>query len=371
MPRRKSDNSEDKKDGRLAKRPVSLKDLAAHVGLSPSTLSLVLNDRPAANSIPQATKDRIFEAARGLNYRPHFLARSLRTRRSHTLGVLVPEISGGYTAAVMSGIEEHLLKEGYFYIIACHRHKEELLDEYPKLFLDRCVDGIIAVDTVCRHLMPLPVAAISGHDDIPGLTNIVLNHTMAARLALKHLVDLGHRQIAIIKGQVFSSDTRVRWDSIRQAARDFGLTIPQRLVSQLESDSPSPEVGYVAAKKLLARGEPFTALFAFNDISAIGAIAALREAGRGVPEEVSVVGFDDVDSAAFYNPALTTIRQPLRKMGKLAAETLLQRIMNGDDASFPEMVTVEPELIVRQSTAPARQVVSISVRARKRLGAGV
>lgn len=370
MPRGKSDKSKGKKDAKPAKRPVSLKDLAAHVGLSPSTLSLVLNERPAANSIPQATKDRIFEAARGLNYRPHFLARSLRTQRSHTLGVLVPEISGGYTAEVMSGIEEHLLKEGYFYIIACHRHDAGLLDEYPKLFLDRCVDGIIAIDTPCRHLMPLPVAAVSGHDDVPGLTNIVLNHTNAARLALKHLVDLGHRQIAVIKGQVFSSDTRVRWEAIREAARHFGLAIPARLVSQLQSDSPSPEVGYMATKKLLAAREPFTALFAFNDISAIGAIAALREAGRNVPEEVSVVGFDDVDSAAFYNPALTTIRQPLRMMGRLAAETLLQRITSSHDTAFPELVMVEPELIVRQSTARAQQVVRISGRARKRLGAG-
>jgi DNA-binding LacI/PurR family transcriptional regulator len=369
MPSRKRNKSKDKKGEKLAKRPVSLKDLAAHVGLSPSTLSLVLNDRPAANSIPQATKDRIFEAARGLNYRPHFLARSLRTQRTHTLGVLTPEISGGYTAEVMSGIEEHLLKEGYFYIIACHRHKPELLDEYPKLFLDRCVDGIIAVDTPCSRLLPLPVAAVSGHEDVQGLTNIVLNHTTAARLALKHLVDLGHRQIAVIKGQVFSSDTQVRWDAIREAAQEFGLTIHPALVSQLESDSPSPEVGYVAAKKLIEADQPFTALFAFNDVSAIGAISALRDSGRSVPEDVSVIGFDDVDNAAFYNPALTTIRQPLRQMGKLAAEALLARIMNGEDAPFPEIVTVEPELIVRQSTSRARQVISISSRARKRLGA--
>src|SRR5438309_610448 len=109
MPRKKSRPDQDKAAARLDRRPVSLKELAAHLDLSPSTLSLVLNDSPAASSIPQSTKDRIFAAARGLNYRPHFLARSLRTQRSHTLGVLVPEISGGYTAEVMSGIEEHLL----------------------------------------------------------------------------------------------------------------------------------------------------------------------------------------------------------------------------------------------------------------------
>lgn len=368
MPRKKKDPGTSKERATFDKRPVSLKDLARHLGLSPSTLSLVLNGSPVAKSIPQVTKDRIFAAARGMNYRPHFLARSLRTQQSHTLGVLVPEISGGYTADVMSGIEEYLLKAGYFYIIACHRHKPELLDGYPRLFIDRCVEGIIAVDTPCPAEMPLPVASVSGHDDVKGVTNIVLNHAMAARLALQHLFDLGHRRIAVIKGQKFSSDTTVRWESICAAAAELNLTIHPSLVSQLESDSPSPEVGYVAAQKLLRSNEPFTAVFAFNDVSAIGAIHALQEAGRRVPEEVSVVGFDDVDNAAFYNPSLTTIRQPLRTMGRLAAETLLARIAQGMDAAFPELVMVEPELIVRQSTARAPYSLAIRPPARNRLG---
>lgn len=366
MPRKKDSASGNDNEGNFTPRPVSLKELAAHLGLSPSTLSLVLNDSPAANAIPQATKDRIFAAARGLNYRPHFLARSLRTQRSHTLGVLVPEISGGYTAEVMHGIEEQLLKKGYFYIIACHRHKPELLDEYPKLFLDRCVDGIVAVDTPVGKRLPLPVATVSGHDDVEGVTNVVLDHRTAARLALQHLFDLGHRAIAVIKGQAFSSDTNIRWQSIREAARALGIPIRAPLVAQLEGDSPSPEVGYVAARKLLDAGEPFTALFAFNDVSAIGAIRAFREAGHRVPEDISVIGFDDVDSAAFHNPALTTIRQPLREMGRLAAGALLQRIAKGVDAPFPELVIVAPELIVRQSTMVAPQSVTVMQHRRRK-----
>lgn len=350
MSQRKSDARRKAKDG--DGRPVSLKELAAHLGLSPSTLSLVLNSSPVADAIPQETKDRIFEAARGLNYRPNFLARSLRTQRSYTLGVLVPEISGGYTAEVMNGIEEQLLKEGYFYIVACHRHKEELLEEYPTLFLDRCVDGIIAVDTPCRHRFSLPVVTVSGHEDIEGITNIVLDHERAARLAIEYLVGLGHRQIAVIKGQAFSSDTEVRWQSIKEAARRAGVALDARLVAQLEGDSPSPQIGYIAAKRIMAAQMPFTALFAFNDTSAIGAVRAFQEAGYRVPEDISVIGFDDIDSAAYYNPALTTIRQPLHEMGRLAAETLLRRITKSD-ADFPELLMVEPELILRQSTAPA------------------
>jgi DNA-binding LacI/PurR family transcriptional regulator len=362
MPRKKGDATGLSRDGESTGRPVSLKQLAAHLRLSPSTLSLVLNGSPVADTIPQETKDRIFAAAKGFNYRPNYLARSLRIQRSHTIGVLVPEVSGGYTAEVMNGIEEYLLKKGYFYIVACHRHKAELLEDYPQLFMARRVDGIIGIDTPWRHPLDLPVVSVSGHDDVKGVTNIILDHKLSAELALEYLADLGHRQIAVIKGQAFSSDTRVRWQSIQQAAERLKLPIDEKLVVQLKGDSPSPEIGYVAAKKLLQAGRRFTALFAFNDISAIGAIHALQEAGLHIPTEVSVIGFDDIASAAFHNPPLTTIRQPLREMGRLAAEALLQRIEKGAESPYPELLTTEPELIIRQTTA-----VAPAARARRKL----
>jgi len=159
--------------------------------------------------------------------------------------------------------------------------------------------------------------------------------------------------MAFIKGQEFSSDTAVRWDSVRGAAEVLGIQIKDRLVVQLEGESSSPELGYQVTKKLLASGELFTGLFAFNDISAIGAVQALREAGRRVPQDVSVVGFDDIQSAAFQNPALTTVRQPLREMGVIAAETLLQRITAPPNAPYPKEIIVEPSLVVRASTATA------------------
>jgi len=343
------------KDGQ--ERPVNLKDLAAHLDLSPATLSIVLNDSAAAGAIPQETKDRIFDAARKFNYRPNFIARSLKAQRTYTLGVLVPEMSIGYAAMILSGIEDHLLQEDYFYFVASHRHRSELIERYPQLFLERCVEGLIAVDTPPDHPSTLPVISVSGYSEAPGVTNIVLDHPRAAELALTHLIGLGHRNIAVIKGQSFSSDTDVRWESIRDKAVALKTPIDPGLVVQLEGDSPSPETGYEATKKLLSGSTGFTAIFAFNDVSAIGAIRALQEAGFRVPEDVSVVGFDDVYAAAFHNPALTTIHQPLYQMGKLAAQHLLQRIANGAHAPYPEMVTVEPELVIRQSTsqAPLRQ----------------
>ncbi len=354
MPRKKRTVQRGKKPPSAMGSPVGLKALAKYVGLSPTTLSLVLNQSPVANSIPATTKRRIFAAAQKFNYRPNFLARSLRARRSFTLGVIVPEVSDGYASLVLSGIEDRLLEEGYFYFVVSHRHKPDLIQQYERLLLERSVEGLIAVDTPCREPLSIPVVAVSGHDEVEGVTNIRVNHTRAAELALDHLLELGHRRIAYIKGQSFSSDTQVRWDAIREACGRRGLKFDPKLVSQLEGESPSPEPGYIATRKLLGAKTPFTALFAFNDMSAIGAIRALREAGFRVPEDISVIGFDDVWSAAFQNPALTTIRQPLWKMGALAAETALERIANGRKSTYPRVQTVEPELIVRESTCRVR-----------------
>jgi len=226
----------------------------------------------------------------------------------------------------------------------------DLIDEYPRLFLERSVDGLIAVDTPWSLMPSVPVVTVSGHNQVKGVTNVVLDHKRAAEVALRHLFQLGHRHIAFIKGQVFSSDTAIRWSNIEAAAHQLDLPISAKLVAQLEGDSPSPDIGYKAAKELLKSGKRFTALFAFNDISAIGAIHAFREAGLRVPEDVSVVGFDDIVSAAYQNPGLTTVRQPLREMGRIAAETVLRRIKRpGSDLHNAE-TTVEPELMIRETT---------------------
>jgi DNA-binding LacI/PurR family transcriptional regulator len=329
---------------------ISQKQLADRLGFSPATVSLVLNRSGAADSIPQETKDLIFDAARKLNYRPNLLARSLRTRRSFTVGVIVPEISEGYTATVLSGIEDCLLEQNYFFFVTSHRHRADLIEEYPKTFLDRGVDGIIAVDTVWNHKLPVPVVTVSGHNQVEGVTNIVVNHGRASHLALAHLVGLGHRKIAFIKGQDFSSDTEIRWKSNLEAAATLGIRVLPKLTVQLEEDSPSPQVGYTVTKKLIKSRGPFSAILAFNDVSALGAIRALFEAGLRVPEDVSVVGFDDIQSAEFQHPGLTTIRQPLRKMGKTAAEVVLRRVRKPLEEPNVAEIVVEPELIVREST---------------------
>ncbi len=338
---------------------VTLKAVAEHLGLSPATVSVVLNRSPVADSIPRETKDRVLAAARDLSYRPSCLARSRRGKRSFSVGVLVPEISEGYAAGVMSGMENHLVESGYFYLIASHRSRRDLLEEYLKQLEDRSVEGFILIAAQLDKAPSLPTVVVSGHQQLGGVTNVVIDHDIAARLALGHLADLGHRRIAFFRGAEGNVDADDRWRSIVETAGSLRLEVRPEISPQLVGRSYgavfSPEEGYqegyAYGRGLLDDGLDFTALFAFNDVSAIGAMRAFLDAGLRVPEDVSVVGFDDILSAAFHNPSLTTVRQPLRRMGETAGEILLRRLAG--KSSYPDFVTIEPELVVRASTGPA------------------
>ena len=329
---------------------VTLKTIADHLGLTPGTVSAALNNSPAARSIPEHTKNRIIEAAQALNYRPNFFARTLRLRRTYTIGVIAEEIGDAYGAMVISGIEEYLRKNNYFFLTVSHRHDRKLLQTYAQMLLTRGVEGFITTDTSLTEKLALPTVAVAGHQRVEGVTNIVLDHKRAAHLALEHLKDLGHENIAFLKGQTFSSDSSDRWNAICEVAKDLHISVRPELTVQLEGTDSTPAIGYPFAKQLLARKQPFSALFAYNDISAIGSLWAFHEAGLRVPEDISVVGFDDTPGAAFSNPPLTTVRQPLVRMGQIAAQTVVD-LIEGRGQFVPE-IAIEPELVARQSTGP-------------------
>jgi LacI family transcriptional regulator len=334
----------------LPGQPISLRILGEYLNLSPATISLVLNNAPGVHSIPQETRDRVTKAAAKFDYRPSFYARSLRKRQTFSVGVLVPDLNDNYVAQVLTGIEEYLLEEGYFYLIASHRRKPDLIEEYPRLLMDRSVEGFILIDTMLEHSMKLPVVAVAGHRKFEGVTNVVLDQRRAAELALRHLYQLGHRKIAFMRGGSHSSDADERWECQMKVARELKLEISPELTVQIQTRDSTPEIGFGPANELIDRGAGFTALVCYNDVSAIGAIRALKNHGLRVPEDVSIVGFDDIQSAAFHNPSLTTIRQPLQQMGGVAARILLQRIRG--QATFPDAVSILPELVIRESTCP-------------------
>jgi LacI family transcriptional regulator len=330
-------------------RPTNLKTLAAYLNLSPSTISFVLNDSPG-RSIPAVTRERVKAAAAKFNYQPSMIARTLQGKRMQTVGVLLPELGEGYHSQVLSGVGDLLIREGYFYFTVHHRHKMDLISTYPDLLRSRGVDGILAIDTHLDAPLPLPTVLVAGHTNLPGVTNVVLDHQLAAKLAVRHLYELGHRKIAFMHGQPFSSDSDVRWASTLETARELGLEVSDELTVHLEKDSHSPEISYPGIRRLIQSGRHFTAVLCFNDVSAMGSIRALHEGGLRVPQDVSVLGFDDIQSAAYQVPSLTTIRQPLQKMGSTAAQLLLKKLAG---KATPDLIHVEPELIVRESTAPA------------------
>lgn len=324
--------------------------LAEYLNLSPSTISFVLNDAPG-RSIPAATRERVRAAAAKFNYQPSLVARQLQGQRVKTVGILLPELGEGYHSQVSGGAGDLLMQEGYFYFTVHHRHRPELLRAYAEILQARGVEGILAIDTHLETETRLPTVLVGGHTDLKQVSHVVLNSRMGAELTLGHLYGLGHRRIVYMRGQLFSTDTDARWAATIEVAGALGLQVREELIIRLEQDSHSPEIGYPGIKKIVADGVPFTAVVCFNDVAAMGTIRALHDCGLRVPEDVSVIGYDDIQAASYHVPSLTTIRQPLQKMGQIAAQMLLDRL---GGQTVRAVVPVEPELVVRESTGPVR-----------------
>src|SRR5712692_8152544 len=225
-------------------RHVTLKMVGERVGLTKGVVSAVLNKSAASRSVPLHTQKRIFEAARELNYRPSFYARNLRVKRTYMIGVVAEEIGDFYGSLIISGIERYLRQKNFFFLTVAHRHDPKLLETYSHLLLDRGVEGFITLDTFVDHPLPLPTVAVPGHRRLQGVTNIVLDHRKAAWLALSHLTQLGHEEIAFMKGSDTSPDSEDRWRAICEVAEELSIPMRAELVVQLEGDDATPQLGY-------------------------------------------------------------------------------------------------------------------------------
>lgn len=339
-----------------ASKPPGLKEIAAHLGLSPASVSMVLNDVPLARAMTPATRKRILEAARDFNYRPNLLARSLSKRETRTIGVIVPEATDGYYTRVMRGIEEALLDAGYLYLTVSHLSREDLLREYPLLLRQRAVDGMLFLNTRIAEPTGMPMATISYNSDEPNTTSVTVDQRVGTRMQIEHLATLGHRRILMMRGQSTCLESGERWRLLLKAAKSSGIEVRPELSLEMDHHQLTPELAYDRVRAVLRAGHRFTAVCAFNDTSAIGAMRALADAGIACPHDVSIIGFDDISLAGFITPRLTTIRQPLEAMGRRAAEALIARIRE-PEATHATKITLPPELVVRESTAPAPRAV--------------
>jgi len=348
-------------------RRITLRNLAEHLGLSRTTISMILNDVPEATRFPAETRQRVVESAKNLGYRPNYFARSLGSRRTYLIGVVAPDFGNGYEGALLSGFERRLLNTGYTSFISNHFWSPSLLQRHVETLRDRGAEGLLLIDSTPSESPGIPAVTICTDRSPKWSTKVSIDNAFGIWEAINHLAGLGHREIAFIKGPEGNGDTEDRWKAVLASCKKLGIRVDPRLTVQLERLERHAEEGRVAAQKLLSPGKRFTALVAYNDISAVSAMTALREAGHKIPEDISVIGFDDIEFASIAYPALTTVRQPLQEMGATAAELLIRKLANDDNV---RNICVRPELVVRSSTCSPQLVGPkvVRMRALKRPG---
>lgn len=341
----------------MSKQAVTIRDIARSTGLSIATVSMVLNK--AGRRIPATTQRLVLETAKSLGYYPNLQARSLRSRRTNSIGVLVFDITDSYCTLIVRGIENSLTSFGYIPVIADLQNTPARLGRCARMLVERRVEGLIAIGNPVHLGADLP--AVLERFDVPSVVigsdpsdskyaSVVVDNVAGGRAAYEHLYSLGHRQIAVIKGPRSMGDTRPRWMGIQEAARARNSAVVA--TAQITGLNSSYEEGYEATKELLNSKKKFTGLITFDDLTAFASIGALTSAGFSVPRDCSVIGFDDIPGAAYYNPPLTTICQHLEEQGSIAAEILravLTEPKPNPLSRFHRMV--QPHLAVRKSTA--------------------
>jgi LacI family transcriptional regulator len=343
---------------------VTIRDVAKESGFSSTTVSIVLNNAPLSRYIPAVTKKRIERAAKKLGYRPNQFARSLRSKRSHTVGVMVADMTDPYCTLVLRGIENTLYQASYLPILTDVHNERSRFERYLEMLLDRRIEGLIVLANwlfLDINLLgdleksSIPIAIIGCELKTESMSSVIVDNEVGGYLSLEHLHSLGHRRIAFIRGPKALTDSAPRWRGVRNCAKSYGLELDSHLIVDLpESRDPisSFEAGQKLTEDIIKQKRPFTALLAFDDMTAFGAIRALNRAGLRVPEHCSVIGFDDVAPSALCTPSVTTVRQPMEIMGSSAVGIVLEGInavleKRGVAAAHRK---VAPELVVREST---------------------
>jgi DNA-binding LacI/PurR family transcriptional regulator len=348
---------------------VTLMDIARACGYSVSTVSIVLSEAPLSQNVAATTREQIRAMAQQLGYHPDAFARSLRRRRSQTIGVLAYDLSDPYCIPIVRGIQSGLHLVHYLPLLMDAQTQRGLFDSYLQMILERRAEGVIVIASWIFDEANLlgdieknnvPVVIVSRDLTGRGVSSVLVDNEEGGALGMRHLLELGHRRIAVIRGPEQLFDSAPRWMGIQSVAAEAGVQFDSRLVFQLPSvadPASSFEGGLDCARRMLASGKTFTAVLAFDDLTALGVVRGLAEAGLTVPQDCSVLGFDDVQQAAVATPGITTIRQPLKEMGLLAAEWMLEAVEVREQGeaqkpeSHPRLYKARPELVVRMSTA--------------------
>ncbi len=347
---------------------VTLSDVARACHLSVSTVSIVLSEAPLSLHVAEATRERIRAMAISLGYHPDVHARSLRRRRTQTIGVLAFDMSDPFCIPVVRGIEETLEAAQYFSLQVNAQTQRMLFDRYLRMLLERRAEGVVVIASWVFEETNLladieknnvPIVIVGRDLTARRIPSVLVDNQAGGALAMGHLLDLGHRRIAVIRGPEEMFDSEPRWQGIQDAACAAGVHIDPRLIFQLPNEV-DPRSGFEGglhfAEAMLASGMPFSGVLAFDDLTALGVVRGLSDAGLRVPDDCSVLGFDDILPAAMATPGITTIRQPLNEMGVLAAQSLLEALDRRGETRIRKgpLHRLAPDLVVRRPTAPPR-----------------
>ncbi len=335
----------------MRKRRVTRKDVAARAGVSVTVVSYVLNDGP--RPVSPATRARVEKAIEELGYYPNELARSLRRQRSLTIGLLIPNLANPVYAEIARNIEDVCIKAGYL-VLLCDSARDPAQEKrFVRMLRAKQVDGVIMIPSqnpleLINTLKAARIPSVVLEHDLPETHFIAIDDLQGGRLGTQHLLSLGHRRIGLIRRHPSSALSSERFTGYRQALEAAGIAFDPSLVVECE---PGQAAGYRSMQKLLALPEPPTAVFTHNDVLALGAMHAIWEADLSIPEDISMVGYDDIVSSGYLTPPLTTVKFPKARMGRQAAHTILELVQNNED--LPARKVVLPvELVVRASTGP-------------------
>ncbi|OXX32205.1 transcriptional repressor PurR [Vibrio sp. V09_P4A23P171] len=328
---------------------ATMKDIARLAGVSTSTVSHVINkSRYVSDEIAQ----RVNKAAQDLNYAPSALARSLKMNRTRTIGMLVTTSTNPFFGEVVKGVERSCYHKGYNLILCNTEGDSQRMQASINTLLQKRVDGLLLM---CSTLEGERIDVFERYPDIPVVVmdwgpmlfpsdKIQDNSLRGGYIAANYLIECGHKEIGCITGPLIRHQAQMRYEGYKRAVLEAGLDIYPNWI--VESDFEC-EGGYEAFNKMLAKGPLPSAIFVSNDMMAMGVINAANEKGIRIPEDLSLMGYDDIHIARFMSPALTTIHQPKYRLGKAAVDTLLARLEN--EALEPQIVQLEPTLVVRKS----------------------
>jgi len=332
---------------------VTIKDVAKKAGVSPSTVSRALSGN---GPVKESTRKKVLDAVKLLDYRPNFLAQGLKEGKTKTIGLIIPNIRNPIYPAVARGVEDAAKKFGYTVILCNTDEDVDIEKEYIQKLQKRWVDGIIIApaSNENEHIVKLqnenfPIVVIVRNVDF--LSNaVIIDNYRAAYDAVSYLIRTGHRRIAIVKGNQQLALYRERFRGYKQALLDAGIPVVEELIAGDDSDSVQWTLdGYNAINCLFSQNIEFDAVFATTDLRAIGAIRAIKDHGYKVPEDISVIGFDNLEFSSLIDPPLSTVSQPLYDIGMRAVNKLIPLIDN-KTVTEPTIEIMLSELIIRKST---------------------